>query len=450
MAEVIEMPKLSDTMAEGVIASWNVKVGDSIEAGEVLAEVETDKATMELESYFDGTVLHLAVEEGAAVPLGQLIAIIGEEGEDIADLLKQHEGGGNGQSSDESGATESSGSPAPAESTGGEQAAAPASSTPAATQAAGRADSSAAATPEGRIKASPLAKKMAQENKLDLARIQGSGEGGRIVRRDIEAALEQGLAQPATAPQPGPAPMQEAAAPPPPPVDDDSLYEEANVSQMRKTIARRLAESKYTAPHYYLTMAIDMKRAAEFRKQLNEELAKKDAKVSFNDILIKAVAAALKKHPKVNANWLGDKLRYNHVANVGVAVAVEEGLLVPVIRKADAKGIESIAYEVRELAAKARERKLQPEEMEGNTFTISNLGMFGIEEFTAIINPPESAILAIGAIQDEAVVRDGQIVPAKIMRVTMSCDHRVIDGATGSEFLQTLKGMLENPMTMLL
>jgi pyruvate dehydrogenase E2 component (dihydrolipoamide acetyltransferase) len=457
MAEALEMPKLSDTMEEGVIAAWKVQVGDEVEAGDIIAEVETDKATMEMESFFDGKVLYIAANEGDAVPLGSLIAIIGEAGEDYQTILQNYQGGGGSQAATEAAAAPSE--PAPAPATDGPAAAAPAANgggQPAAATAtqgeAGRVATLPEAPAKGqeRIKASPLARSLASEHNIDLRQLQGSGDGGRIVRRDVEAFLEQQQpAQPAqqAAPQAQPQPAVQDQAPAASMPAASDAYEEAPVSQMRKTIARRLSESKFTAPHFYLTMALDMDNAIAFRKQINQEA---EEKISFNDILVKAAAAALRKHPKVNASWLGDQIRYYHNANIGVAVAVEEGLLVPVLRNVEAQSLSEIRSQTQAMAARAREKKLQPEEMQGNTFTISNLGMYGIEEFTAILNPPESCILAVGAIQAVPVVRGGQLVPGNQMRVTLSCDHRVVDGATGAEFLQTFKKMVENPMTMLL
>ena len=405
MAEIVTMPRLSDTMTEGVVAKWHKKVGVKVSLGDILAEIETDKATMEFEAFQEGVLLHIGVEEGATAPVDSILAILGEKGEDVSAMLK---GGGQEAKKEEPKAAKVE---------------APAASTPAIP----------ASTPDaGRTKASPLAKKMAEEKGVDLRSIKGTGEGGRIVRRDIEGA---GTGAAAAAPQvvhttPG----------------VESYTEEA-VSQMRKTIARRLAESKFTAPHFYLTMEIDMGQAVAARKAINETTGKK---VSFNDLVIKAVAVALKQHPKVNSSWLGDKIRYNQHVHIGVAVAVDEGLLVPVVRFADQKGLVQLSTEVRDFAERAKSKKLQPAEWEGNTFTISNLGMFGIDEFTAIVNPPDSCILAVGGIKEAPVVKNGQIVPGHLMKVTLSCDHRVVDGATGAAFLQTVKANLENPVNMLL
>ncbi|MCE3007839.1 MAG: pyruvate dehydrogenase complex dihydrolipoamide acetyltransferase [Bacteroidetes bacterium] len=419
MADIIEMPLLSDTMEEGVIAAWHVKEGDTVASGDLLAEVETDKATMEVESYYDGTVLHIGAKVGEGIPVGKLMIIIGKKDEDVSGILAEYNARTKGGKP-----TEPASSPA-------------AAATPAVASA------TAVATPpakvdgaDSRLKASPLAKAMAKETGLDLARLQGSGDGGRIVKKDVEAAMQAG-----GTPAAGHAATPTHLVPAP-----DAQYEDVALSQMRKTIARRLSESKFSAPHFYLTMPIDMERAAAFREQLKQE----DTKISFNDLVVKACATALRKHPKVNSSWLGDRIRYNHDIHIGVAVAVEEGLIVPVIRHTDRKGLGDINSEVKLLADRARNKQLQPDEFQGNTFTISNLGMYGIEEFTAIINPPDACILAVGAIQEVPVVKNGLVVPGKQMRVTLSCDHRAVDGATGSEFLQTLKFLLENPVRMLL
>lgn len=420
MAQAVEMPKMSDTMEEGVLVAWHVKEGDAVKAGDILAEVETDKATMELESYFTGEVLHIARKQGDAVPVGSLIVVIGKKGEDISAIVA-----GSGGSTPAPQAKPEAAAPQaqPAVVT-----APPVAITPV-MEAAPATDTQDA----GRIKASPLAKAIAKDKGVDLHDIKGSGENGRIVKRDLETA------QPSTATQPG-APQQITSL-------SATAFEDLPISQMRKTIARRLSESKFTAPHFYLTLSIQMDRAAAFRKEVNAE---GDKKISFNDLVVKACAAALRKHPAVNTAWLGDKLRRYNVVNIGIAVAVEDGLLVPVIRNADQKGLETISAETRLLAERARTKQLQPQEWEGNTFTISNLGMFGIEEFTAIINPPDSCIMAVGGIKEEVIVEKGEMKIAQIMKVTLSCDHRVVDGATGAQFLQTVKAMLENPLKMLL
>jgi pyruvate dehydrogenase E2 component (dihydrolipoamide acetyltransferase) len=428
MEEVVLMPRLSDTMTEGVIAAWHKKVGDPVKKGEVLAEIETDKATMELESYKDGTLLYQGAPAGDKIQVNDLLCIIGKEGLDINAIVAAAKGGGGAQ-------------PQPAEQ---KQEAQPQQATQ--QQAAPAAAAQQQVVNEGRIIASPLAKKLAEEKGIDLKYVKGSGDNGRIVKQDVDAykpsqqAAQAAPQQQAAAAAPQVASTQQSAAP------GQVSFDEVPVSQMRKTIARRLAESKFTAPHFYLTMSIDMDQAVASRVRLNE-LAK--VKISFNDVVLKAVAVALKQHPKVNSSWLGDKIRYNHHVNIGVAVAVDEGLLVPVVRFADAKSLSQIAAEVKDYAQKAKDKKLQPSDWEGSTFTISNLGMFGIEQFTAIINPPDACILAIGGISQVPVVKNGQVVPGNVMKVTLSCDHRVVDGATGAAFLQTVKSLLEEPLRML-
>jgi pyruvate dehydrogenase E2 component (dihydrolipoamide acetyltransferase) len=437
MAEVIRMPRMSDTMEEGNIVSWLKAEGDAVETGETLAEVETDKATMELDSYFDGVLLHIAVKEGP-VPIDGIIAVIGQEGEDWKKAVAEAEAGGNGKE-------------AAADSLAASQ---PAAEAP-------KEESPAPAAPEAeedkRVKASPLARNMAKEAGLSITKLSGSGDGGRIVKRDVESFIEQqkGAPQPAaapaapSAPAPSPAKAEQPAAPAVAPfafAPGQANYEEKAISQMRKTIARRLSESKFTAPHFYLTVEINMDRSMQIRQKLNEVAP---VKISFNDLVIKAAAAALRQHPAVNSSWLGDKIRTNKDVHIGVAVAVEDGLLVPVINYTDMKSLSQINTEVRALADLAKQRKLQPEQMQGNTFTISNLGMFGIEEFTAIINMPDSCILAVGAIIEKPIIKDGQIAVGNMMKVTLSCDHRVVDGATGAQFLQTLKGILEDPLRLL-
>ncbi len=418
MAEIVYMPKLSDTMTEGVVAEWHKKVGDTVKSGELLAEIETDKATMEFESFYDGVLLHIGVEKGQTVPVNVLLAIIGNAGEDVQALIAQ------------------AGSSAPTEAPKAEVATPEAAPTPApvvavAPVAAPTAPSTVSNTnASGRILASPLAKKLAEEKGVDLAFIAGTGEGGRITKRDVDHYV------PYNAPA---RPVVQAT------VGVESFTDEP-ISQMRKTIARRLAESKFTAPHFYLTISIDMDNAIAARKSMNSQ---DGVKVSFNDMVVKAVAMALRKHPTVNSSWLGDVIRTNHHVNIGVAVAVEDGLLVPVVRFADNKGLMEIGNEVRTFAQKAKDKKLQPADWEGNTFTISNLGMFGIEQFTAIVNPPDSFIMAVGGISQVPVVKNGQVVPGNVMKVTLSCDHRAVDGASGSSFLQTFKQYMENPVTML-
>ncbi len=442
MAEVILMPKLSDTMTEGVVADWHKKVGDDVESGELLAEIETDKATMEFESFYDGKLLHIGVEKGDAAPVNDILAIIGEEGENVDQLIEEHqkendkgkeeEASKGSSSEDESQKQDQSTNNNDSSETADQKK----SESPAPVPEQKETEKSAESTKDhsgGRIFASPLAKKLAQEKDIDLADVKGTGENGRIVKRDIENFV------PYERPEGSAAPVPRSAA-------TEESYSEENVSQMRKTIAKRLSESKFTAPHFYLTMDIDMDNAMEARKAVN---AKDDVKISFNDMVIKASSIALRKHPAVNSAWMGDKIRKNDHVHIGVAVAVEEGLLVPVVRFADTKGMMQIGAEVKEYAKKAQDKKLQPEDWEGNTFTISNLGMFNIEEFTAIINPPDSCIMAIGAIKQVPVVKDGAVVPGNVMRVTLSCDHRVVDGVTGSEFLNTFKSYMENPMMML-
>lgn len=449
MEEVVLMPRLSDTMTEGVIASWQKNVGDTVKKGEVLAEIETDKATMELESYKNGTLLYQGAKPGEKINVNELLCIIGEPGMNIDAIVAASKGGAVAQAQP---------SEQPAASTQQETTAAPqTSSAPAQANAP-------TVVNEGRIIASPLAKKLAEEKGIDLRYVKGSADNGRIVKQDIDnfkaeqqpqAAQQQSAAS--TQPEQPATQQQEAQAPPPakapeakPAVAQGAIgqvsFDEVPVSQMRKVIAKRLAESKFSAPHFYLTMSIDMDNAVETRAKLNEL---SPVKISFNDLVLKAAAVALKQHPKINSSWLGDKIRINHHVNIGVAVAVEEGLLVPVVRFADAKSLSQIAAEVKTFAQKAKDKKLQPQDWEGSTFTISNLGMFGIDEFTAIINPPDACILAIGGISQVPVVKNGQVVPGNIMKVTLSCDHRVVDGASGAAFLQTLKSLLEEPLRML-
>ncbi len=425
-ATVIRMPKMSDTMEEGVIASWLKKVGDQIASGDILAEVETDKATMELESYDDGELLYIGHKVGESVPVDGVLAIIGEKGADYETLLK----------------AESSVPPTakaePVVKAAKERE--PAS----VVQSAVSPTQTIATASNGRVKASPLAKKLAKDLGYDLAQIPGSGDQGRIIKKDVESftpsqVVTTGSSQPTVKESSTPAAL--------PQVVGEESYEEIPVSQMRKTIGKRLAESKFNAPHFYVTMEINMDKAIEARKSLNEI---SPVKISFNDLVVKATAAALRQHPKVNVSWLGDRIRMNHHIHIGIAVAVEEGLLVPVIRFADNKSLSHISAEVKDLAKKAVNKQLQPQDWEGNTFTISNLGMFGVEEFTAIINPPDACILAVGGIKQTAIVKDGQLVPGNVMKVTLSSDHRVVDGALGAAFLQTLKGLLEDPVRILI
>lgn len=433
MQEVILMPRLSDTMTEGVIAEWHKKVGDDVKKGDLLADVETDKATMELESYKAGKLLYIGAEKGDKVPVNSLLCIIGEEGKvDINKIVAAAKGGtasaGEGAAQQQTADTPK----ADAGQTG---------SASTATASAGQATSPNPSVENGRVKASPLAKKLAAEKGIDITAVSGSGDNGRIIKADIDNFKPGAQPAPKETAVAAPSGKQVASAP-----AGQVSFDEVPVSQMRKIIAKRLAESKFSAPHFYLTMSINMDAAVESRKKINE-VAK--VKISFNDMVLKACAVALKQHPKVNSSWLGDKIRYNHHINIGVAVAVEEGLLVPVVRFADTKSLSQIGAEVKDFAQKAKDKKLQPADWEGNTFTISNLGMFGIDEFTAIINPPDACILAVGAISQVPIVKNGAVVPGNIMKVTLSCDHRVVDGATGSAFLQTLQGLLEEPLRML-
>lgn len=421
MAEIVYMPKLSDTMTEGVVAEWLKEVGDEVASGEVLAEIETDKATMEFESFYDGVLLHIGVEKGAGAPVNAILAVIGDKEEDLEKILAEAAAAAPAAEEEKEEAPTPTPEPTPAP--------APAAA-PKPVVAAPAPAPAAVADTNGRIFASPLAKKMANERGIDLNNVSGTGEGGRIVKADIDHYK----------------PYTGAAAPKRAFVGTESFSDEP-VSQMRKTIARRLADSKFTAPHFYLTLEIDMDNAISARAQMNSI---EGVKVSFNDMVIKAVALSLREHPNVNSAWYGDFIRRNAHVHIGVAVAVEDGLLVPVVRFADGKDMPEIGAEVRELAMKAKTKKLQPEEWEGNTFTISNLGMFGIEAFTAIVNPPDSCILAIGGIKAIPVVKDGAVVPGNVMKVTLSCDHRVVDGATGSAFLNTFKNYMENPVSMLM
>ena len=418
MEEVVLMPRLSDTMTEGVIASWQKNVGDTVKKGDLLAEIETDKATMELESYKNGTLLYTGAKKGEKIAVNDLLAIIGEKGKvDVDAIVAAAKSGGGATSS-------ASAQPAAAE-------------TPVEEAQTATTEEHHETSGNGRVKASPLAKKLAADKGVDLKLVQGTGDGGRIVKSDVDnfkPAAKTEAASSAKAATTVNAPAGQVS------------FDEVPVSQMRKVIAKRLAESKFTAPHFYLTMVIDMDNAVASRAKLNEV---SKVKISFNDLVLKACAVALKQHPAVNSSWLGDKIRINHHINIGVAVAVEDGLLVPVVRFADTKSLSQIGEEVKDLAKRAKDKKLQPSEWEGNTFTISNLGMFGIDEFTAIINPPDACILAIGGISQVPVVKNGAVVPGNIMKVTLSCDHRVVDGATGSAFLLTLKSLLEEPIRML-
>ena len=404
MAEIIRMPKMSDTMEEGVISSWLKKVGDQVKSGDILAEVETDKATMELESYDDGVLLHIGIKNGESVPVNGVIAIIGKKDEDIKEILKEEETKEEETKEEETKEEETIKIPEIDD-----------------------------ISKDNRLKASPLAKKIAEKKGINLTNIKGSGDGGRIVKKDIENDKEiissrnsTNIILPKTI--------------------GEKSFDEVPISQMRKTISKRLSESKFSAPHFYITMEINMDNCIEGRKKINET---SEVKISFNDIIIKATAAALRKHPMINSNYLENKIRTNHHIHIGVAVAVKDGLLVPTIKFADNKSLSHISLEVKDLANKAKNKNLQPSDWEGNTFTISNLGMFGIDEFTAIINPNDSCILAVGGIKNTPIIKNGEIVPGNLMKVTLSCDHRIVDGAMGSAFLQTLKELIEDPIKIL-
>jgi pyruvate dehydrogenase E2 component (dihydrolipoamide acetyltransferase) len=408
MAEIVRMPRLSDTMTEGTVAKWHKKVGDSIAEGDLLAEIETDKATMEFESFQEGVLLHIGVGEASTAAVDSILAILGEEGEDVKALLEAETKPAAAEVKEEK----------PVQ-VAVEKPAAPVAIVAPVTAAVPNIKSS-----DGRTVASPLAKRLAVEKGLDIKSISGSGDGGRVIKRDVDnyqTPAVSGLA------------YQES-------------YTEEPVSQMRKVIARRLAESKFSAPHFYLSISVDMDHAMAARKAIN---ALPDTKVSFNDLVVKACAMALREHPTVNSSWREDVIRRNKHVNVGIAVAVDDGLLVPVVRFTDTKSLTDISGEVKEFAQKAKDKKLQPADWEGSTFTISNLGMFGIDEFTAIINTPDACILAVGGIKQIPVVKDGLVVPGNVMKLTLSCDHRVVDGASGAAFLNTLKTYLQNPVTML-
>ena len=434
-ATVIRMPALSDTMTEGVINKWNFKVGDTVKSDDSLADVETDKATMEVVGYEAGTLLYIGPKEGEAAPVNGIIAIIGKAGTDITPLLTDDS---------EEGAVESSSSSA--ETLEAEETAI---------------DDTATATDssdDSRVKASPLARKIAKEKGINLNDVKGSAEGGRIIKKDVEeyvpaaksVAVESSSSSKETAPAtPQPATAITTAAPSIPlaPYTGVEKYTEKPVSQMRKVISKRLSESLFTAPHFYVTMSIDMDQAVAARTRINDVAP---VKISFNDFVLKACAVALKQHPAINSSFLGDKIRTNEHVHIGVAVAVDEGLLVPVVRFADGKSLSRISAEVKDFAQKAKAKKLQPSDWEGSTFTISNLGMFGVDEFTAIINTPDACILAVSGIQQVPVVKNGAVVPGNVMKVTLSCDHRVVDGATGAAFLQTLKSLLEEPVRLLI
>ncbi|HEX7845676.1 MAG TPA: pyruvate dehydrogenase complex dihydrolipoamide acetyltransferase [Chitinophagaceae bacterium] len=429
MDEVVLMPRLSDTMEEGVIASWHKNVGDPVKKGDVLAEIETDKATMELESYKNGTLLYIGAQKGEKIPVNGLLCIIGEKGKvDVDAIVAAVKGGGAVKTQDTSDKAQETSQPA----TGNQQ--------PAASNKEQTTSNQQSSTDNGRLKASPLAKKLAKEKGIDLQSVHGSGDGGRIIKADIDNY----------SPASQPAASSAKAATPAPvfaPVAGQEGHTDIPNSQIRSVIARRLAESKFSAPHFYLTMEINMDNAMTARAQLNEV---SPVKISFNDLVVKAAALALRQHPAVNASWLGDKIRRHHHIHIGIAVAIEDGLIVPVIRFADQKGLPQIAAESKDLSGKARNKKLQPNEFTGNTFTISNLGMMDIDEFTAIINPPDSCIMAVGRIKEVVVKKGEGFAVSNVMKITLSCDHRSVDGATGAAFLQTFKKYLENPITMLL
>ena len=415
MAEIVRMPRLSDTMTEGTVAKWHKKVGDSISEGDLLAEIETDKATMEFESFQEGVLLHIGVQEASTAPVDCILAILGEEGEDVTAIIEADAAPVSEEKVEE-----------PKEVKKETFVKVDPLETPKAASPVVESSPSVVvskSTSNGRVKASPLAKRLAKEKGVDISLIPGSGEGGRVVKRDVDnyqsGVVRTGLTE--------------------------ERYSEEPVSQMRKTIARRFSESKFTAPHFYLSITIDMDNAISSRKVINAKLGHK---ISFNDIIVKASAMSLREHPTVNSSWRGDVIRRNEHVNVGVAVAVEEGLLVPVVRYTDTKTLSEISKEVKAFAQGAKDKKLQPADWEGSTFTISNLGMFGIDEFTAIINTPDACILAVGGIQQVPVVKEGQIVPGNVMKLTLSCDHRVVDGASGAAFLQSLKAYIENPITM--
>ena len=427
-AKVIRMPLMSDTMTEGKIIQWNKKVGDKVKSDDSLAEVETDKATMDVVGYEEGTLLYIGVEAGQAAKVNDIIAIVGKAGTDVSAFVEAQKNGG-----DQTAAVQTEEKEEPAQETpqAGKQTVV--AETPA-TDGGGVRNG-------GRIKASPLAKRLAAEKGIDIAQVTGSGDGGRIIKKDVDSFTPAAQAREAAKPQAEAArPVQPFAA------TGQEGYEDIPNSQMRKTIARRLGESKFQAPHFYLTMEINMDNAMTSRASLNEI---SPVKISFNDLVIKACAMALRQHPAVNASWMGDFIRQNKHVHIGSAVAVPDGLMVPVIRFADQKSLSQIASDAKQLYDKVRGKKISPEEYSGNTFTISNLGMMDIEEFTAIINPPDSAILAVGKIKEVVVKKAEGFGVSNFMKVTLSCDHRSVDGATGAAFLQTFKAYLENPVTML-
>ena len=427
LEEVVLMPRLSDTMTEGVIASWQKNIGDTVKKGDVIAEIETDKATMELESYKNGKLLYQGAKVGEKIQVNDLLCIIGEEGFDVSGTVAALKNSGGTSSTPVAQAKEE---PKVIETIASTSTAEP------------------IVVNEGRIFASPLAKKIAADKGIDLKYVAGSGDNGRIIKEDVDNFVPSvgKVTEIVAAPIATPTPAAKTSTPPPATVYGVESYDEVPVSQMRKVIARRLSESLFTAPHFFLTMSSDMDAAIAARTKINESAK---SKISFNDLVLKATAVALKLHPKINSSWLGDKIRTNYHVNIGVAVAVEDGLLVPVVRFADTKSLSQINAEVKDYAQKAKDKKLQPSDWEGSTFTISNLGMYGIDQFTAIINPPDACILAVGGISQEPVVKNGQVVAGNVMKLTLSCDHRVVDGATGAAFLQTVKSLLEEPVRML-
>ena len=459
MAIAVEMPKMSDTMEEGVLVAWLADEGASVSAGDVIAQVETDKATMDLEVYDDGVLLKRVVGEGDSVPIGALIAVLGDEGESPDDVLASYSGDGAPAGADEAeveaappARMETEEAPSGLDGIAGTADAidAPAPSVQPVTGDGAAQEVQPTSARGGRVKASPLARRMAEEAGLDIGQISGSGPDGRVVKRDVEGAMD---APPATRKASAPPAEVTPAARPAAPSPVQTGGQDLRITQMRKTIARRLAQSKFTAPHFYLTVDVDMSQAVGFRADLNALAADQGlAKISYNDLVTKACAVALRRHPMVNASYLEDEgvIRQHDAAHVAIAVAMPEGLITPVVRDADAKGLAQIAATTRELAGRARDGQLDPSEYSGSTFTTSNLGMFGISEFTAIINPPNACILAIGAIRDIPVVRDGEVVPGQVMTLTLSCDHRVVDGAAGAAFLGDVKAMLESPSLMLL
>ena len=426
-AKEIRMPLLSDTMTEGKIIAWNKKVGDKVKSDDVLADVETDKATMEVVGYEEGTLLYIGVEAGSAAKINEIIAIVGKEGTDVSAYVAAEKAGSNAATSPPSGASPAAEMAAPA-------------------TAEAAPETEAEPSANGRIKASPLAKKLAADKGIDLKKVSGSGDNGRITKKDIDSYVPAAVAPPAKVPAPSAEPATKAAIAPAFVANGQEGFTDTPLTQMRKVIARRLGESKFTAPHFYLTMEINMDNAITARVALNEV---SPVKISFNDMIIKACAVALRQHPDVNSSWMGDYIRHNQHIHIGSALALPEGLIVPVIKFADQKTLSQIAGEAKELYGKAKDKKLQPAEFSGNTFTVSNLGMMDIEEFTAIINPPDSAILAVGAIKEKVVKKGDGFGVVNVMKLTLSCDHRSVDGAVGAAFLQTLKKYLENPVTML-